>query len=83
MGDRRGQNRNLWKKRPRQQGGHPLEDTATLPAGTSVAYTDAAGHERQLTLEYDTVLPADCVDEDGATIHGADWEYWEDDWEYE
>ena len=80
MADRRGQNRHLWKKRPRQQGGRELGETAVIPAGTVVTRTDAAGYERRYTLEHDTILPADCVEEGGATIHGADW--WRDDWEY-
>lgn len=78
--DKRSQNRNLWKKRPRQQGGHPLEETATLPAGTEIARTRANGCEEYRELDYDTVFPADCVGDDEVVIHGQDW-LWEDRWD--
>lgn len=68
------------RTRPRRQGGSRLDETVTIPAGTTIRRTDERGHIHQRTFEYDVVLPSDCIG-DGSVIVGG--EYWEEHWTYE
>lgn len=56
----------------RHMGGSRLDETITLPAGTTVERLDASGHRIQRTLTHDTLVPSDSV---GATVILGGWEW--------
>ena len=70
--------------RRRRMGNCPMDETVTLPAGTTIERVGDDGRTHRRTLAQDAVIASDCVG-DGAVLLGgwewavtdtADWDEW-------